>query len=371
MRFLISGGGTGGHIYPALAIAKKIKQKYKNAEILYVGTEKGLERELVPKEGFKFKTIRVKGFRRKLSVDTLKSTKELFLGLNDARKIIKDFSPDIVIGTGGYVCGPVVLIASLKNIPTLIHEQNAFPGVTNRILSRFVNKIAGSFEESKKYFKYPDKVIITGNPVRDDVITTTKEDAYKSLSIDKSKPFIYSVGGSGGQKKLNEAMLDVIEKNMDSKDVQILHVTGKRFYENFMKELKNRGIDLSDSNIRVVSYFFEAPKALAAADLVITSSGAISIAEVTAVGVPTILIPKSYTAENHQEYNARALENKGASVVILERELNGHKLNETINNLIRDKNKLSHMAVRSKELGVTDSTDRILQIIKELIVVKK
>ncbi len=368
MKFLITGGGTGGHIYPALAIAKKIKSEFKDAKILYVGTNRGLEKEVVPKHGFEFTTIRVKGFRRKLSLDTIKTIKELFLGLNDAKKVIKEFSPDIVIGTGGYVCGPVVLISSLKGIPTLIHEQNAYPGVTNRILSRFVNKIAISFEDSKKYFKDNNKLILTGNPIRDEFIYLTKETAYQRLNLDKNKKFVLSFGGSGGQKSLNNAMRYVIKNNnkVDSK-IQILHITGKMHYERFMKNLENDGVNKLLPNIQIVPYFYKMPEGLKTADLVITSAGAITLSELTAVGVPSILIPKGYTTENHQEYNAKALQKNGASVMILEKELDGEKLNEKINSILLDKNKLSEMAIQSKSMGRTDSTDRIIRIIKDII----
>lgn len=367
MKVLITGGGTGGHIYPALSIARKIKMEYKNADILYVGTEKGLEAELVPKEGLRFKTIRVKGFSRKLSKDTFKSVKELLLGLNDAKKVINDFKPDIVIGTGGYVCGPIVLLAALKKIPTMIHEQNAFPGVTNRILSKFVDKIAGSFDESKKYFKDTKKLVITGNPIRQDIIGFDKQTAYKDLIINPSIPFILSFGGSGGQKKLNDAMIDVIVKNKDNDKIQIVHVTGKRLYDNFMKELKQKGINELKNHIRIYPYFFEVPKALSIADLIITSGGAIAIAEITAVGIPSILIPKAYTTENHQEYNARALEKNGASVVILEKDLSGDLLNDEIIKLISNKEKLKMMALKSKKMGIINADERILNIIRELL----
>ncbi len=368
MKVLITGGGTGGHIYPALAIARKIKMECKNADILYVGTEKGLEAELVPKEGFRFKTIRVQGFSRKLSKDTFKSIKELFLGLNDAKNVINDFKPDIVIGTGGYVCGPLVLLAALKKIPTMIHEQNAFPGVTNRILSRFVDKIAGSFEESNKYFKDASKLVITGNPIRQDIVDFDKKIAYRELNIEQNKPFVFSFGGSGGQKKLNDAMLDVIVKNYDNNHIQIIHVTGKRLYDNFMKELKQKGINELKDNIRVYPYFYEVPEALSIADLIITSGGAIAIAEITAVGIPSILVPKAYTTENHQEYNARALEKNGASIVILEKDLNGDLLNKELMNLLSDKRKLEDMALRSKKMGIINADDRILNIVRELLI---
>lgn len=365
MKFLITGGGTGGHIYPALAIANKIKKEIQGATILYVGTQKGLEAELVPREGFDFRTIRVKGFKRKLSLDTLDSVKTLLQGLNDARKIINEFRPDIVIGTGGYVCGPVVFISALKKIPTLIHEQNAYPGLTNRILSRFVDKVAGSFEESIKYFYDSNKVTITGNPIRDDFLKINKN---KAQQIDKNKPLILSFGGSGGQKKLNEAMLEVIQKNIGKK-IQIIHVTGKRFYDDFMKSLNKKisSIGSIEENIKVVPYLYDMPNVLASSDLVITSAGAITIAEITAVGVPSILIPKSYTAENHQEFNARALEKKGASVMILEKDLNGEILNEKISELLNDKNKLKSMAQQSRKLAKIDATDRIFKMIIDLI----
>lgn len=202
MKYLITGGGTGGHIYPALAIAWEIKRRNKDAEILYVGTKKGLESELVPKEGFEFKTIRVQGLPRKLNRKAIKAMKELLLGIKDAKKIIHDYKPDVVIGTGGYVSAPVVYAASKKHIPSLIHEQNAFPGITNKILSRYVDKVLITFEESKKYFKYPEKIVLTGNPIRRDILVVDKRKAYFELKVNPNKPFILSFGGSGGQKSL-------------------------------------------------------------------------------------------------------------------------------------------------------------------------
>ncbi|SHH62247.1 undecaprenyldiphospho-muramoylpentapeptide beta-N-acetylglucosaminyltransferase [Sporanaerobacter acetigenes] len=366
MNFLITGGGTGGHIYPALAIANEIKERHKDADILYVGTEKGMESELVPKEGFNFKTIRVQGFPRKFSKDTFKTVKELFLGIGDAKKIIKEFKPDVVIGTGGYVCGPVVYVASKRKIPTLIHEQNAFPGVTNKILCRYVDKVAGSFEESKKYFKYPEKVVITGNPVRKSLATIDREGAYKELGISPDAPFVLSFGGSGGQKKLNEAMYYVISENTDNPNIQILHITGKRFYDDFIQKLSQDKIVIKD-NIKVLPYFFDMPKGLNLADLVITSAGAITLSEITAIGVPSIIIPKAYTAENHQEYNARALEKQGASLVILEKDLTGESLNEFVLELLNDKGKLKDMAQNSKKMGKINAVNKIADMIDDMI----
>ncbi|NLX60979.1 MAG: undecaprenyldiphospho-muramoylpentapeptide beta-N-acetylglucosaminyltransferase [Tissierellia bacterium] len=364
MKYLITGGGTGGHIYPALAIAWEIKRKNKDAEILYVGTEKGLESKLVPREGFKFKTIRVQGLPRKLNLQTIKALKELLLGIRDANKIIKEFKPDVVIGTGGYVSAPVVFVASKKNIPSLIHEQNAFPGITNKILSRYVDKVLITFEESKKYFKCPEKIILTGNPIRKSILEVDKWKAYFELKVNPNIPFILSFGGSGGQKKLNDAILYVIEKNIN-KDIQILHVTGNRFYDSFMKEIQSRKLSLGDK-IKIVPYMYDMPSALNIANLVITSAGAITLAEISAIGVPSILIPKGYTAENHQEYNAKAFEKNGASYLILEKDLTGEKLNKAIDDLIYNPHKLKEMAKNSKALGNIHATEQIVDIINKI-----
>ena len=367
MRVIVTGGGTGGHIYPALSIARKIKDTFTDAEILYVGTEKGLEATLVPKEGFNFKAIRVKGFSRKLSKDTLNSAKELCLGMNDARKVIKDFKPDIVIGTGGYVCGPVVMIAAINRIPTMIHEQNAFHGVTNKILSKFVNKVAGSFEESKARFNNSKKVVITGNPVRQELFNVDKESAREELHIKKDIPLILCFGGSGGQKSLNDAMLKFIKENNDNENIQILHMTGERFYEKFILDLKEMGNGKLGENIRVVPYFYEMAKVLNLTDLAITSGGAITIAELTSLGIPSIIVPKAYTAENHQEYNAHALENKGAGIMIKESELSYELLSKNIHDLLDNPDKLKKMSKQSMDIGIRNADEKIVELVKEII----
>ena len=366
MRYLITGGGTGGHIYPALSIANEIKDRYKDAEILYVGTKEGLEAELVPREGFEFKTIRVKGMPRKFNRESFIAMKELLLGLKDSRRIIKEFKPDIVIGTGGYVCGPVVYQAARKNIKTIIHEQNAYPGITNKILSRYVDNVLITFKESEKYFKYPEKIILTGNPIRKDIGKIDKNRAYKDLNINPETPFIISFGGSGGQKKLNDAMYYVIRENANNSNLQILHITGKRFYEEFMGKIEKDNVKIRE-NIKILPYFYNMPEGLNIADLVITSAGAITLSEISAIGAPSILIPKSYTAENHQEYNALAFEEKGASKVILEKDLTGKYLNEIINNTINNKDKLNEMSTNAKNLGNIKAAEKIVDIIDKII----
>lgn len=365
MKYLISGGGTGGHIYPALAIASEIKIKDKSAEILYVGTEYGLESELVPKANIDFKTIRVKGMPRKINKDFFIAIRELLLGIKDANNILNQFKPDIVIGTGGYVCGPIVYIAKKKKIKAVIHEQNAFPGITNKILSRYVDKVLATFEESRKYFKHKDRVVITGNPIRKELLEVDKEVAYKKLNIKKDIPLVLSFGGSGGQLSLNRSIYEVIKKRNKRDDLQIIHVTGKRHYDSFMEKLKEDKIVLSE-NIRVLPYLYDMPEAINIASLMVTSAGAISLSELAAVGVASILIPKAYTAENHQEYNAKSFEENGASIVILESNLDGELLDMTISDIICNKAKIKSMSENSLKLGKIKAGEQIAEIILNL-----
>ncbi|MFZ5965847.1 MAG: undecaprenyldiphospho-muramoylpentapeptide beta-N-acetylglucosaminyltransferase [Bacillota bacterium] len=366
MRVLIAGGGTGGHIYPAVAIANRMKEEIKNVEIMFVGTKKGLESELVPKAGYPFKTITVSGFKRKLSPDTLKSFKDLFVGIVDAARVIKEFKPDLVIGTGGYVCGPVLFIASLLNIKTVIHEQNVIPGVTNRILSKFVHRILVSFEESKDYFNNSNKIVVTGNPIRKDFFLLDKEQCRKDLRISETQLVILSFGGSRGAEKLNEMMLKVIKKYNGREDVCIIHCTGNNHYENTLRDLNTNQIVLS-KNIRIKEYIHDIPQYMAAADLVICRSGAITLAEITAVGLPAILIPSPYVTNNHQEYNARVLEKNGAAVLLLEKDINDKNIVELLNLLLKDKERLKEMGMKSRNLSKMNATDLIYDNIIQLL----
>lgn len=363
MKVLISGGGTAGHINPGIAIAKYIKSKNRDCEILFVGTQKGLETKLVPRENFELKLIKVRGFKRKLSTDTLVAVKELFQGLHEARKILREFKPDIVIGTGGYVCGPVVFNAARMGIPTLIHEQNAFPGVTNKLLSKFVDKVAISFKESEKYFKNRRKVVFTGNPIRSELLSTDRRTAREKLEIEKDKPFVVVFGGSRGAEPINVAVSDFISLHRDERDFHMLFATGEVQYEKIAKKLG----DLNSKYIKVVPYIYNMADVMAAADLVVSRAGAITLSELTALGVPSILIPSPYVTANHQEYNARALEKQGAGIVILEKNLNHNILHEQIYNLLRDREKLKNMAENSKKMGITNASEKIYGIIEELL----
>lgn len=363
LKVLISGGGTAGHINPGIAIAKYIRSKHPGCEILFIGTQKGLETTLVPRENFQLKLIRVRGFKRKLSGDTFIAVKELFQGLHEAKRIIKEFKPDIVIGTGGYVCGPVLFNAAKMKIPTLIHEQNAFPGATNKILSKFVDKVAISFKESERFFKDGKKVVFTGNPIRSEMLSTDRKTARDKLEIEKGKPLVVIFAGSRGAETINHTVSEMLRLHRNEDKYHILFATGEAQHEKIMKKIGN----INSKYIKVVPYIYNMADVLAAADLVIGRAGAITISELTALGVPSVLIPSPYVTANHQEYNARALEKQGAGIVILEKDLNHNVLYEQINQLLGDREKLKNMAESAKKMGITNASEKFYALVDELI----
>ncbi|SHE54835.1 MULTISPECIES: undecaprenyldiphospho-muramoylpentapeptide beta-N-acetylglucosaminyltransferase [Caloramator] len=364
MKVIITGGGTGGHIYPGVAIAKKIQEKYKGAEIIFVGSENGLEGKLVPKEGFKIKLIPVEGLNKRISFGTFKSVIKVLKGFGKAGKIINEFKPDVVIGTGGYVCGPVVMQAALKGIPTIIHEQNAFPGVTNKILSHFVDRIAITFRESEKYFP-KNKVVYTGNPIRKQILMANKEQAISSMGLEKNKPIVLVVGGSRGAKNINIAVVDIINE-LYKNGIQLIFITGENNYNEVIEKVKSKYQINNMKGIKILPYVYNMHDALAASDLIISRAGATIISEITALGKPSILIPSPYVANNHQEYNARALEEKGACIVIKESELKNDILKEQVLNIVKNKEILLNMANASKKLSKLDAADNIVNLIEEI-----
>lgn len=367
MRVILSGGGTGGHVYPAIAIANKIKEKYPDSQILFVGTKAGIESEIVPNNGYNIEFIEVKGFRRKINFDNVKRLALFVKSLSDSKKIIKKFKPDLVIGTGGYVSGSVVLKASKMGIKTCIHEQNSFPGITNKMLAKNVDFVMTSFEDSHKRFSQAcqNKLYLTGNPVRDDILNTTKSQAREILNIPMDKKMILLAGGSGGSEEINDvfksSLYRMIEENM-----AFTIATGKIYYEKFIKLVD--GKELKEYQ-RIVPYLEDMANNLAAADLYIGSAGAISMAEITAIGLPSILVPKAYTAENHQEYNAKSLESAGGSICLLERELCEQKMENVIFDLINNSTKLKKMSESSLKFGKPDAIEKICdKISKEMSV---
>lgn len=363
MRAIIAGGGTAGHINPGIAIAKYIRQKHSDAEILFIGTQRGLEAKLVQREGFRLEFIKVRGFKRKLSADTFLAVKELFQGLAQARKIIKEFKPDVVIGTGGYVCGPVVFIASRMGIPTLIHEQNAFPGVTNRILSRFVNAVAISFKESETYFMHAKKLECTGNPVRDEIVHADRRKARSSLNLEEGRPLVVVMGGSLGAEKINSTFVRMLKNLYKEKDFNLIFATGNSQYEKVSRELEG----ISFKSVQVVPYIYDAANVYAAADLIVCRAGAITCSELTVLGVPSIMIPSPNVVANHQEYNARSLEKNGASVVILEKDLDEELLYSQITGLLNDREQLDRMAKNAKKIGTAKAAEKIYYMMLDIM----
>jgi UDP-N-acetylglucosamine--N-acetylmuramyl-(pentapeptide) pyrophosphoryl-undecaprenol N-acetylglucosamine transferase len=370
-RVLLSGGGTGGHIYPAVSIAKEIKKRCEDTDILFIGTEKGLESSIIPEEGFKLQTIKVRGFTRKLSFENIIAVKESFTGLFAAMKMIKRFEPDIVIGTGGYVCGSVLLAAAIMNIPTLIHEQNAFPGVTNKMLSRVVDVVALNFPEAAAYFPKSSKIVVTGNPIRSDIMNVTKEAGLREFEFSSDLPVVFVVGGSRGAKKINESVLAIAKHCIKHNDFQMLHMTGQTQYEAVKESYNREGIPLKDKYIKVVPYLHNMPYALAASDVIISRCGASTLSEITALGKPSILIPYPYATDNHQEYNARALEKNGAAVVILERDLNDQILYDEVMNMLSNKVKTKEMADRSRRMAKVDAAGLIFEEADKLLQKKR
>lgn len=361
MKVVISGGGTGGHIYPAVAIIEELKKRDSNIDILYIGSKNSMESELIPSLGINYKSIEVMGLPRKINKKFFKSIFVLLKGLRQAKKILKRFKPDVVIGTGGFVTGPVLYKAHKMGIYTIFHEQNSYPGITNRILSRYVNAMAVTFKESIKFFKNNDKCVVTGNPIRNRFEFLNREQSLKFFEIDENSKNIFSFGGSNGSEELNKAVLGILDKFCENEKISLIHVTGKLNYDKFLEEVKNKDIKIGN-NVKILPYMTEMDKAYGVSDLVITSSGAITLAEISKIGLASILIPKAYTTENHQEFNARAYKDIGASELILEKELNSDLLWENIEKIIFDNSRLEQMKENAKKLATPNAVKDFVSI---------
>lgn len=368
MKFLFAGGGTAGHINPALAIANRLREMNSDAEVRFVGTKEGLEAGLIPHSGYPLDFIRVHGFERKYSFKTIKTMAEIPFAIEASKRIIKEFKPDAVVGTGGYVCGPVLYAAAKLKLPTLVHESNAFPGITTKILSQYVDEVAVGIEAGERYLPKARKIVFTGNPVRPSMLTVDSFAARRRLGIDK-KPFIVIFGGSLGARDFNRAMADWICSAADRGEYRILMGTGKlNQYEAVIDRFKENGFDLgAHPDITVSEYIYDMDIAMNAADLVISRAGASTLAELTAIGKPAILVPSPYVTDNHQEHNARAVESGGGALVIAEAELTAEKINAAVSSIVGDKKRLAAMGEASAKMGVRDSADRICGEIMKLI----
>ncbi|MBR5296078.1 MAG: undecaprenyldiphospho-muramoylpentapeptide beta-N-acetylglucosaminyltransferase [Clostridia bacterium] len=364
MKVVLSGGGTAGHINPALSIAKKIVEKSPDSQILFVGTPTGMENRLVTKEGFSIKHVEVKGFQRKLTLKNIKAAYLAVSSVGKAKKILREFRPDIVIGTGGYVSWPVLRAASKMKIPTLIHEQNAFPGLTTRKLSDFVDRVCLSFEDSKKYCVGKEKKLrLVGNPVSPEIGKISRAAARSKMGV--SAPFLLSYGGSLGATVINEAVFQLAKEFSCKSPVFHTHAFGVREYDRFMEMEKNEGI-CRFGNVKFCDYIYDMPYQMCAADLVIARAGAITLSELSLLGKPAILIPSPNVTDNHQYKNALVYAEKGAAVLIEEKDLTVECLTKVVKEILLSPEKLREMSENMKQLAVPGATDAIWEEICKL-----
>lgn len=363
MKIILTGGGTGGHIYPALALARYIKKVNPLAEILFVGAAGGMEEKIIPQSGFRLAALPVKGLPRKININLLRSFYLLGKSSLHAGKIINEFKPDVIIGTGGFAAAPIILSSIKKRKKVLIHEQNVIPGVTNRFLAPCVYKVCLSFEASQRYFKKRSNLCVTGNPRASEVGHIEKKTARQILNMDENLPFLLAVGGSRGADRLNQCMADFLFMSSGIKKIQILYITGEIYYEEVVSRLKAGKIfERYAGRLDVRPYQQEMSVALAAADLVVTRAGATTLAEVTALGVPAVIVPSPNVVHNHQFINARELAGRGAALLIEEKDLNGKILQHEIYALLGDPSKLRSMEENSRKMGYPEAAENIYKL---------
>lgn len=369
MHILFAGGGTAGHINPALAVAQYIIKKHPNAKISYIGKKGGMEERLVKNAGFDFYGIDVAGFQRKISLKNIarniSAVEKAVSSSIRSKKLLTELKPDVVVGTGGYVSGPVLRTAAKLKIKTAIHEQNAYPGVTTKMLVSMVDTIMLAMVEAKNKMKLEKLPVITGNPVREEFSYLTKELSKKALEL-PDKPVLLSSGGSLGAAPLNKAIIELIATKWKDNDIVFMHATGKSGYNDFVTELKNKGVDLTSPNVIIKDYIDNMGECMAAADLVIARAGAITLSELAVCGKPSILVPSPYVAENHQYHNAMSLKKVGAAEVIEEKELTGKRLIKEVEHLIFNNNRLEQMGSKAKAVSIPDACKRIYDEIMRL-----
>ena len=370
MHILFAGGGTAGHINPALATADYIKSKHADAKISYIGTAHKLEATLVPQANYDFYTIDVAGFQRRITVKNMirnvsAAYKAVTASLR-ARKLLKELKPDLVVGTGGYVSGPVLREAAKLNIKTAIHEQNAYPGITSKMLAGIVDRVMLAMPEAEKLLKCKNKPVVTGNPVRSQFLNITKQEAREKLGLD-SRPFILSFGGSLGASPINNAVAGLIADKVRCGKYQFMHAAGKAGYKNFLDSLESRGVEVDGKDVKVKEYITNMAECMMAADLIISRAGAITLTEIEAAGKASILIPSPYVAENHQYHNAMTLKNHNAAEVIEEKNLTEELLVATVDNLLADGFTAEKMGKNAKESAILDASERIYRALMELL----
>ncbi len=369
MHILFAGGGTAGHINPALAVAGYIREQHPDAHISYIGTPDKLEARLVPEKGYNFRTIEVAGFQRRLSVKNIgrniSAVRKMFTSSITARKILKELQPDVVVGTGGYVSGPVLREAAKLGFKTAIHEQNAFPGVTTKMLIDKVDAVMLAMPEAREHLKLKTEPIVTGNPVRRELLNIDRKTAREKLGITDDLPLLLSFGGSLGARRINEAIEQVIKHNADGTKFHHIHGSGSTGYGAMLEHLKEADVKLA-GGVEIREYINNMDVCMAAADLIICRAGAITLSELAVCGKPAILIPSPFVAENHQYHNAMTLKKAGAAELIEEKDLSGETLIKAVSELIGNKPRLEKMAEAARSVAISDANERIYEVIMGL-----
>lgn len=370
MKILMTGGGTAGHINPALAIADALAREYPGSTIKFVGREGGMESRLVPQAGYEFIPMEVQGFHRSFTpaaiLHNIGAAYKAVTGRHRAKKIIREFAPDLVVGTGGYVSGPLMDAAASLGIRTAIHEQNAFPGVTTKLLAKKVDLVLMANSDAAKHLQIKGRSAEVGNPVRREIIFADREAARKRLAPE-GKPLLLSYGGSLGAKVLNEAMVGVIAETAPKKEFYHIHGTGKEWFPIMHRLLKEQGVEEADCPLLDIrEYINDMADCMAASDLLICRAGAITLSEITVMGKPSILIPSPNVTENHQYHNAMSLVRRGAAVIIEEKDLTPQRLTQEVCRLLEDPETLAELSKNARGMAFADSAERIVCEIRKL-----
>ena len=370
MNVIFTCGGTAGHVNPALALAGYLCRIDPNTRILFVGTPGGIEKKLVTKAGYEFRGVEASGFARSLSpsgiAHNLKTVKNLLTAPGKVKAIIRDFRPDLVVGTGGYASFPMVKGAAAQGIPTAVHESNMVPGLTTKMLENFAERIMVGFEDCRALYRNPEKIVVTGTPVRGDFFDLTREEARVKLGLTDDRPLLVSFWGSLGASTMNEKMLDFFRREVaEGQPFHHIHAVGSSGWQTMQTELSARGLT-GRPGLDVREYIHDMATVMVAADLVLCRGGASTVSELTALGKPAVMVPSPYVTNNHQEKNCRILERHGGAVVMLEPELSGEALYETARDILADGDKRRAMSEGMLSLGIRDATQRLYETVMEI-----
>ena len=370
-RVIFTCGGTAGHVNPAIALAQLMREKDPETAFLFVGAERGLEKELIPKAGYDFRTVHISSFHRSFRPREIRhnlvSVRNLLRAPREARAILREFRPDAVIGTGGYASYPMVKAAARAGVPTVVHESNMVPGLTTEMLEPFADRILVGFESCRRHYRHPEKVSVTGTPVRGDFFDLTKEEAKRKLGLDDGRPLIVSFWGSLGASGMNRQMADFLALEAKKEPFHHIHGAGETGYPLLLSLLRERGVEMKDHPaLDVREYIYDMAPVMRAADLVICRAGASTISELTALGVPALIVPSPYVTNNHQEKNARALEEAGGAAVLLEKDSTGQALFQSACGILHDEERRAGMERAMAALGIRDAAERIYQTVLEV-----